>query len=331
MNIWSNAVMTTAGLALQARLVAGTTLSITKVQSGSGTVPVSQLASQTSVSSPKQVLTIRQVTSDDNSAALTCYLVNDNLSTGYTATQIGVYANDPVAGEILYFICQAASGEGTEVPSKTEMPGYTAEWTFYFGFGQADSVSVTVDPANTVSQAQVTTMISTALAGATFNTSQITGGTLPVARGGTGQTSVDTEPTSGSEKMVTSGGVYTAMRAINTSQITAGTLPVARGGTGQTSVDTSPTSGSSKMVTSGGVYTALHAINTSQITAGALPVARGGTGQTSRDTTPTSGSTTWVTSGGIYTALGNKQNKITYGTGNPSGGSNGDVYIRYNA
>jgi hypothetical protein len=331
MNVWSNAVMTTAGLALQARLVAGTTLNITKVQSGAGTVPVTQLASQTDVSSPKQTLTIRQVTSDANSAALTCYLVNDSLSTGYTATQIGVYAQDPVAGEILYFICQAASGEGTEVPSKIEMPGYTAEWTFYFGFGQADSVSVTVDPANTVSQAQVTTMISTALAGATFNTSQITNGTLPVARGGTGQSSVDTTPTSNSSKMVTSGGVYNALQGINASQITNGTLPVARGGTGQTSVDTTPTSGSSKMVTSGGVYNALQGINTSQITNGTLPVSRGGTGQTSVDTTPTSNSSKMVTSGGVYTALAGKQKTITYGTGAPSGGSNGDVYIRYNA
>lgn len=41
--------------------------------------------------------------------------------------------------------------------------------------------------------------------------SNITSGTLPVARGGTGNTSVDTTPTSGSTKMVTSGGVYTAL------------------------------------------------------------------------------------------------------------------------
>ena len=36
-------------------------------------------------------------------------------------------------------------------------------------------------------------------------------GTLPVANGGTGNTSVDTTPTSGSTKMVTSGGLYTAL------------------------------------------------------------------------------------------------------------------------
>ena len=60
---------------------------------------------------------------------------------------------------------------------------------------------------------------------------EITSGTLPVARGGTGNTSVDTAPTSGSTKMVTSGGVYTALsgKAASThnqaaSTITAGTF-----------------------------------------------------------------------------------------------------------
>ena len=41
--------------------------------------------------------------------------------------------------------------------------------------------------------------------------SNITSGALAVARGGTGQTSVDTTPTSGSKKMCTSGGIYTAL------------------------------------------------------------------------------------------------------------------------
>ena len=45
----------------------------------------------------------------------------------------------------------------------------------------------------------------------------ITSGTLAVARGGTGQTSVDTTPTSGSTKMCTSGGIYTAINDLKTS------------------------------------------------------------------------------------------------------------------
>lgn len=50
-----------------------------------------------------------------------------------------------------------------------------------------------------------------AAASHTHAASAITSGTLPVARGGTGQTSVDSAPTSGSSKMVTSGGIYTAL------------------------------------------------------------------------------------------------------------------------
>ena len=284
MNIWSNAVMTEAGLALQAKLLSGSTLTLTKAETGAGTVSVEQLPSQTAVTTPTQTLNVRSLaTPEPGEAALTCYLTNDTQTTSYTVTQVGIYAQDPDDGEILYFITQAASGEGLIVPSNDEMPGYTAEWTFYFGIGQADSVNVTVSPANTISQLQAEQMIDQAIASAQLSASQIASGTLPVSRGGTGQAAVDTTPTQGSDKMVTSGGVYTALNGINTSQITAGILPVSRGGTGQTSVDTAPTSGSSKM----------------------------------------------VTSGGVYTALNGKQSKITYGTGSPSGGSNGDVYIQY--
>lgn len=54
------------------------------------------------------------------------------------------------------------------------------------------------------------------------------------------------------------------------------------------------------------------------------------------DTAPMDGSTNPVTSGGVYTstnalntALTNKQNKITSGTAEPTGGNDGDVYFQY--
>lgn len=63
------------------------------------------------------------------------------------------------------------------------------------------------------------------------NATEITSGTLPVARGGTGNTSVDTAPTSGSTRMITSGGVYAALigkaddsHSQAASTITAGTF-----------------------------------------------------------------------------------------------------------
>lgn len=115
----------------------------------------------------------------------------------------------------------------------------------------------------------------------THGVGDITSGTLPVARGGTGITS--------NPSMLTNLGSTSAASVFAASPRpgVTGTLPVANGGTGQTSVDTTPTSGSAKMVTSGGVYTALagksatgHKHAAGDITSGTLAVARGGTGVT---------------------------------------------------
>ena len=69
---------------------------------------------------------------------------------------------------------------------------------------------------------------------------------IPVANGGTGNSSVDTTPTQNSTKMVTSGGVYTALSGKaasshnhSASNITSGTLPLSRGGLGRTAKTTS--------------------------------------------------------------------------------------------
>ena len=68
---------------------------------------------------------------------------------------------------------------------------------------------------------------------------------IPVANGGTGNSSVDTTPTSGSSKMITSGGVYNALSGKAASShnhsaanITSGTLPLTRGGLGRTTKTT---------------------------------------------------------------------------------------------
>ena len=154
MNVWENAVITQKGLALQAKLIEGTSLKIVEVEIGAGYVTPGLLNQQTAVSDPKKTIEgIRSISyPEDGKCAATINLTNDDVDTGYTAKQVGFYANDPDEGKILYFIAQSESGTGTVIPSKTEMPGYSAEWTFYFQYGQADNVEVTVDPSNTVSQ-----------------------------------------------------------------------------------------------------------------------------------------------------------------------------------
>lgn len=152
MNIWANAVITQKGLALQAKLIKGTALNITRAETGAGYVTPGLLIQQEAVTDPKQSLTFRPVSyPETGKCAVPMYLTNDEVEAGYTALQVGIYATDPDEGEILYFIAQAADKDhGTIVPSAKEMPGYSAEWTFYFQYGQADEVTVFVDPAGTV-------------------------------------------------------------------------------------------------------------------------------------------------------------------------------------
>lgn len=164
MNIWANAVVTNKGLALQAKLIEGATLTITRAVTGTGTVSASALKQQTAVSGEKQAMIFRPVSyPETGKCSVPVYLTNETLTTGYTIMQIGIYANDPDEGEILYFLCQAESGTGTHVPSVYENPGFSAEWNFTFQYGQADNVNVTVDPANTINATQAQQMIDAAL------------------------------------------------------------------------------------------------------------------------------------------------------------------------
>lgn len=161
MNTWSNTVLTDKGLALMAKLTQGNTLNITRAATGAGFVTPGLLAKQTEITDLKQTLVLKPASyPETGKCALPVALKNEGLATGYTATQVGIFATDPDEGEVLFFVSQAAdAASGTIVPSETEMPGYSAEWTFYFQYGQADSVIVTVDPANTVSRGEVEAML----------------------------------------------------------------------------------------------------------------------------------------------------------------------------
>lgn len=152
MSTWTTAVLTNKGEVLLSKLTAGNTLRITRAVTGSGYVDPANLKSATAVSSPKQTLAMRTIRyPEPGKCALPLSLTNDGLSTGYTATQVGIFAQDPDEGEILYFIAQATSGSGTEIPAESTIKGFSAEWVFYFRYGQADGVTVTVDPSNSVS------------------------------------------------------------------------------------------------------------------------------------------------------------------------------------
>lgn len=157
------AEVTDKGNALLAKLAEGNTLEIIEAVSGSGTVDTTLLKQQTTVDTPQQTVDIQPVAyPGEKMCKLPITIRNDGLATSYTCTNIGVFANDPDEGKILFFKA-AAVGPGTSIVSETLQPGYSADFDFYVSYGNADGVSVTVDPSNSVTQEGLENYVATEL------------------------------------------------------------------------------------------------------------------------------------------------------------------------
>ena len=107
---------TTKGLALAAKIAAGTKLTITKVTAGSGETA----KSATALAGEKQALTVGTAAVSGQSAILPVTLAETSVSAAYALTELGVYAQDPDAGEILFQVFRmdtavplTAGGEST--------------------------------------------------------------------------------------------------------------------------------------------------------------------------------------------------------------------------
>ena len=89
---------TTQGLALAAKISTGTKLSVTKVTAGSGTTAAGDIV----LAGAKQTLTVGGAEASGQTAVLPVTLAEAKATASYTLTELGVYASDPDAGEILY-------------------------------------------------------------------------------------------------------------------------------------------------------------------------------------------------------------------------------------
>ena len=72
-------------------------------------------------------------------------LSNEGIDLKYSMYQIGVFADDPDEGEILYMICQTSTEEGEEVPSeKKNSPLFSIQWNLKIKVSDTDDVVVQV-------------------------------------------------------------------------------------------------------------------------------------------------------------------------------------------
>lgn len=156
MSVWEPGVMTEKGNALLTKLHSGTTLSITRAVAGAGSVTSDEMRSLTSIPDERQEMTFSTKSYPvENQCAVPLKLTSTGVTEGYKATAIGIYAFDPDEGEILYMAAKAVEGKELDVPSEAEHSAFSAVWTFYVKYGQADGVTITVDPSNSVTMADL--------------------------------------------------------------------------------------------------------------------------------------------------------------------------------
>lgn len=112
-----------------------------------------------------------------------------------------------VAGAVLNFVYNGTQWDLIGVADISKLEGLVGDTAVSTQISNAVGA---ITPAS-IGAAESSHTHSYAASSHNHSADNITSGTLPVSRGGTGNTSVDTTPTNGSTKMVTSGGVYTAL------------------------------------------------------------------------------------------------------------------------
>ncbi|MBO8136812.1 MAG: hypothetical protein H0Z40_01540 [Desulfotomaculum sp.] len=113
MGAFGGLILTNKGRALQSKAQTGTQLNFTKVKIGDGELSGQSILELNDLISPKMDLSILELkTMPEGKASLKSFLSNEGLSSGFYWRELGVFAQDPDEGEILY--CYGNAGENAE-------------------------------------------------------------------------------------------------------------------------------------------------------------------------------------------------------------------------
>lgn len=142
---------TQKGLALAAKVAAGATLRITKVTAGSGTTAETAAA----LAAHRQTLDMGIASASGSTAVLPATLTEAKVRSGYTLTELGVWARDPDAGEILYQVFRLPAPQ-------TIVPAGPNVYRFYLNHrissAEHGSIKIACTPSGLLTEADVETM-----------------------------------------------------------------------------------------------------------------------------------------------------------------------------
>ena len=151
---WSNATMTDVGAALQAKVNAGKTkLTFTKIKVGSGVNSTNPLA-LTDVISSKWETTNFVVKLEGKIVSVDTVITNTGVHEAFRMSEIGLFAQDPDKGEILY--AYLTDPEPDRMPAESGSVVVSQELTIGMVFSNTGNVSLTVNMGALVTREQLT-------------------------------------------------------------------------------------------------------------------------------------------------------------------------------
>lgn len=150
---WSNATMTDVGADLQAKVNAGKTkLTFTKIKVGSGVNATNPLA-LTDVISSKWETTNFVVKQEGKIVSVDTFITNTGIHEAFRMSEIGLFAQDPDKGEILY--AYLTDPEPDRMPAEGGSVVVSQELTIGMVFSNTGNVSLTVNMGALVTYEQL--------------------------------------------------------------------------------------------------------------------------------------------------------------------------------
>lgn len=149
----SGTVITNKGLALIAKLVAsGTTLTFTRAAVGTGSVPSGyDPGGMAALNNYAMDGAISSCSASGDEASIVFQISSIGVSTGFTATEAGLFATDPDDGEILYAYLDMSTDPQYIYPENAAISKFV-EVTLVVKVGTVESVTAYINPSSLVTR-----------------------------------------------------------------------------------------------------------------------------------------------------------------------------------
>lgn len=159
MSNWSSYQFTRRGEQLRAKVEAGKCkLTLTKIKIGNGSVTLGDIKDMNDLKSPQLVLGISSCAvsaEDDRVCEVVGIASSFNVENAFSATEMGLYANDPDVGEILYLVEIDTSPD--DIPNKNAQSPVTLTYQVELVTSNTANVTAMVSPAGLVTVKMMST------------------------------------------------------------------------------------------------------------------------------------------------------------------------------